>query len=312
MESGIYKITNLINNKVYIGQSRDLKTRIYKHNYYLKNNQHINKHLQNSYNKYGIESFKFEIIEYCTEDLLNKRECHWILKFESCDRQCGYNSMIPNPDENKFYHSDESKQRMSDSLVKYDKDDLISYLQEYYYHFGKVPTSRDLASTSNYPTIMVYFNMFGSYKEALIEADLYDFVVDKSPFTKKEYTKDEILQMFRDFIEENGRFPTHQEFKFTDKYNLPSKWSIDKHFGGRKGLKKALNYIDVVKEKELELALEGLRKLYEQDGKVNATTIDKSSLTRSASYYTLNFGSKIKAYEMAGIPIKRKYKKLPS
>lgn len=307
MESGIYKITNLVNNKVYIGQSRNLQSRITRHKYRLKNNEHINKHLQNSYNKYGNDSFKYEIIEYCEENILNERECHWILHFNSHNRLYGYNNMIPNPNESKFYHSDETKQKISEKSKKYSKEELISYLQEYYYHCGKVPTCRDI-DNFNSPTIMVYIKTFGSYKNALIEADLYDFVTDKSPFNKKDYTKDEILQLFREFIDKHGRFPTNQEIINSKDYNLPTQWSIEKNFRKRDDIKKELNYIDNTKIKEKELALEGLRKLYEQEGKINSNSIDKSSLTRSAKYYQLNFESINNAYELVGIPLQRKYK----
>ena len=60
-QSGIYKIS--INDKIYIGSAQNFKNRIYKHEYRLKKNTHVNKHLQNLYNKYGSGSFKFEILE---------------------------------------------------------------------------------------------------------------------------------------------------------------------------------------------------------------------------------------------------------
>jgi len=72
MKSGIYKIINLINDKIYIGSAVDLNKRCYQHFYNLKNNTHHSNYLQNSYNKYGIENFKFEIILRCPkEDLLS-------------------------------------------------------------------------------------------------------------------------------------------------------------------------------------------------------------------------------------------------
>lgn len=63
MRSGIYRIDNIINGKCYIGSSIDLDRRRKEHAYSLSNNSHGNKHLQNAYNKYGRESFKFTIIE---------------------------------------------------------------------------------------------------------------------------------------------------------------------------------------------------------------------------------------------------------
>lgn len=70
MNSGIYKITNLQTNKYYVGSTKDFKIRKQCHFSRLKNNSHTNKHLQNAYNKYGIDNFKFEIVEYVKEELL--------------------------------------------------------------------------------------------------------------------------------------------------------------------------------------------------------------------------------------------------
>ena len=61
--SGIYEITNLINNKIYIGSSINIKKRWKDHILLLKNQKHINVHLLNAWNKYGEENFSFSIIE---------------------------------------------------------------------------------------------------------------------------------------------------------------------------------------------------------------------------------------------------------
>ena len=77
---GIYKITNLINGKFYIGSSVRLKTRLCKHLGMLNRNEHPNGRLQNSYNKYD-SNFSFEIIENILEkDLLYvlEREQYYI------------------------------------------------------------------------------------------------------------------------------------------------------------------------------------------------------------------------------------------
>lgn len=60
---GIYKITNLKNNKCYIGSAINLKARIKRHVYELKNQLHNNIYLLRSFNKYGINNFEFELIE---------------------------------------------------------------------------------------------------------------------------------------------------------------------------------------------------------------------------------------------------------
>lgn len=91
----IYKIINKINNKVYIGQTIDIKfnKRYNNHISKLKNNKHPNFYLQNAFNKYGEENFEFIIIEDNISDMdtLNLREKYWGDYYNALDRECGYN-----------------------------------------------------------------------------------------------------------------------------------------------------------------------------------------------------------------------------
>lgn len=63
MAIGIYKITNIINNKFYIGSTRRLSERKTEHNYNLRKGQKENSILRNSVLKYGYQNFKFEVLE---------------------------------------------------------------------------------------------------------------------------------------------------------------------------------------------------------------------------------------------------------
>lgn len=76
-DKGIYKITNIINNKYYVGSSLDLMSRKANHFRKLKTNRHHCAHLQNAWNKYGEENFKWEVIE-----LLNDLDLTEIRKIE--------------------------------------------------------------------------------------------------------------------------------------------------------------------------------------------------------------------------------------
>jgi group I intron endonuclease len=60
---GIYIIRNKVTNKVYIGQSIDIKKRFREHKSYLKNSNHWNPNLQNICNKYGLDILEFKILE---------------------------------------------------------------------------------------------------------------------------------------------------------------------------------------------------------------------------------------------------------
>lgn len=78
----IYKITNLINSKIYIGKS--------KHNNpsYMGSGTLITKAII----KYGKENFSKEILEECdNEDDLNAKEIYWISKYNSTNPTIGYN-----------------------------------------------------------------------------------------------------------------------------------------------------------------------------------------------------------------------------
>ena len=74
IESGIYMIRNNINNNYYIGSSINLNRRKNSHFSKLRKNKHVNKKLQNSYNKYGQKNFEWIILKPCDKDSLQKEE----------------------------------------------------------------------------------------------------------------------------------------------------------------------------------------------------------------------------------------------
>ncbi len=110
MKSGIYKIINLVTNKVYVGSSSDLIGRSYTHFNDLSNGNHHSIKLQRSYNKHGRDTFIFEIIELCEIPDLIKREQFYIDTFDSY--KLGYNS-VPFAGSNLgMIHSDETKEKI--------------------------------------------------------------------------------------------------------------------------------------------------------------------------------------------------------
>jgi group I intron endonuclease len=72
--TGIYKITNNLNGKYYVGSSSDIYHRWYIHKCKLNNNHHANPHLQAAWNKYGEPSFRFNVIEVIPEEKLEAAE----------------------------------------------------------------------------------------------------------------------------------------------------------------------------------------------------------------------------------------------
>lgn len=87
--AGIYKITNKVNERVYIGQGKNITRRWHEHVKALSKGRHHSYKLQKDYEQFGIENFTFEIIERCSIDLLDTRELSNIEKYDSINT--GYN-----------------------------------------------------------------------------------------------------------------------------------------------------------------------------------------------------------------------------
>lgn len=89
---GIYKIVNLVNGKAYIGQSVDVNKRKREHlnNYKREENKH--KALYMAFNKYGINNFKFEVIQECSLEELDDLEIKYIELYDSYKK--GYNMTL--------------------------------------------------------------------------------------------------------------------------------------------------------------------------------------------------------------------------
>ena len=85
----IYKITNQINGKIYIGQTIGTLSKRWREHCFEASNGAKTYYLYQAMRKYGIENFNIEQIEQCSNDLLNEREIYWITKYNSYEK--GYN-----------------------------------------------------------------------------------------------------------------------------------------------------------------------------------------------------------------------------
>lgn len=91
MKSGIYRITCVINGRNYIGQSRDVSSRIWKHKSQLRKGIHENPYLQNAWNLYGEINFSFDFIEKVEIEKLDEREIFYIGFYKSHWTENGFN-----------------------------------------------------------------------------------------------------------------------------------------------------------------------------------------------------------------------------
>lgn len=93
---GIYAILNVLNNKCYVGSSRNIQRRKWEHTRELKYKTHCNSHLQAAWDKYGKDKFMFIVLEEVADkDDLHDRELHWIEIKKSMNSKFGYNLGIP-------------------------------------------------------------------------------------------------------------------------------------------------------------------------------------------------------------------------
>jgi hypothetical protein len=134
----IYKVTNLINSKVYIGKTeRGLEKRKQEHiKFALKINENFYSHFHFSIKKYGIDNFKWEIIDdtSITIQELNNKEKLYIEEYNSTNPLFGYNITIGgsggdtfsnNPNKHiiiekmKLWHQQNSKKGIESSSYKH-------------------------------------------------------------------------------------------------------------------------------------------------------------------------------------------------
>ena len=119
MTTGIYKITNLVNGKVYIGASKNIEKRWSAHR------RSVNSPIHSDLEILGEENFKFEVLLECPEDMLCQWERDMICLYDADDPEKGYNDRSNRPynlrlSEDRIGrpgtpHSEETKRKMSES-----------------------------------------------------------------------------------------------------------------------------------------------------------------------------------------------------
>lgn len=99
----IYKTTNLIENKIYIGQDSKNNTEYYG----------SGRKLKAKIAKYGKDNFIKEILEECDIDKLNDREVYWISYYDSMNPNIGYN--LTSGGSQHVIFSDETRKKLSNA-----------------------------------------------------------------------------------------------------------------------------------------------------------------------------------------------------
>ncbi len=108
---GIYKITNKLNGKCYIGQSVDILLRWQEHNHKQGKRTSI---IKQALHKYGIDNFTFEVLEECSKEELNAKEIQYIFKLKPQYNIRGGGGSI-------YVMPEETKRKISIAKTKYKK-----------------------------------------------------------------------------------------------------------------------------------------------------------------------------------------------
>lgn len=240
---GIYKITNTVNNKCYIGQSINLNKRIKQH-LKLWNNTKIKKYLYSAISKYGIENFQIEILEVFKLEineelkiLLDKYEIYYISKYNSFGKN-GYNETKGGENTLGVFHTDRVRKKISESLKNYYKSEegirlldkykkysigynykekyfikadsrteLSNILKEKGYSISPVTISHCMSGTNNYTLDFV----FGNTEEECLEK--LNFFKTKNALHSKALAPNysEYFEYLKTIVDKNGFLPKIEE-----------------------------------------------------------------------------------------------------
>ena len=183
----IYKITNSINGKVYIGKTmRSIESRLYEHKYVAENTEAHNSSypLYQAMRKYGIENFSFEIIEECNNQAIDEKEKEYIKQYNSYigfKNSNGYNATLGGEgavkhDRKLIYDLWEKGASIKEISNQFniDRNTVSKILREHYKNIETEIENRRRNNLSKSHSIEVFqysingtlLNTFPSYKEA--------------------------------------------------------------------------------------------------------------------------------------------------
>jgi group I intron endonuclease len=138
--SGIYCIENIDNGLKYIGYAQNIRSRWKYHKDRLNHNNHDNSYLQNAYNKYGLDKFKFYIVQELekNEELLKSMEIYWICYYNSFRGDGGGYNLTRGGDGNWCWEASEENRKIASDAKKGEKN----------YWFGKKLTKEHRTNDS--------------------------------------------------------------------------------------------------------------------------------------------------------------------
>lgn len=219
---GIYKITNKINNKIYVGQSIDIQRRWEEHKFYSKDDTV----LQHAFSKYGINNFIFEIIEECNIDELDEKEIYWISYYDSFENgynmnKGGNNHQFLNYEEILFVFKETKSIHKTAEITKSSRTSVRKILEIFNIDYEKeqgVPIQIVMVD----PITLKELKVFNSIVEAATFVKTSDSAIRKalkkdnrysSGFLWKKYNEDIVLKPLK-------KIPADRKKKIIEQYDL--------------------------------------------------------------------------------------------
>lgn len=214
-ESGIYKITNLLNGHCYIGQSVNIYRRYHSHHKVEYKNEKVSHYpLYLAFSKYGLENFKIEVLELCESSLLNEKEKYWISYFDSFKN--GYNATEGGQSWSENIYSQETKLKRLQTLEK------NKSLQGENHPRAKLSNEEVILIRSRYQNGESVSDIYKDYCEIYNSIDVFrrivlgntyqkvDFVLDKEDirYTNAKLSKEQVIDLRRRYYIENESLPS--------------------------------------------------------------------------------------------------------
>lgn len=212
MTMGVYKITNVINNKNYVGSSKNIQSRWKKHKLLLNKGQHHSYKLQRDWTEFGENNFLFEILE--DTDINNEkqlRECEqlWIDTLKSYKE--GYNILPfadPNGNKSDIQKWNDENGGFVFFMFRYNKPIFDNLPQEYIFKLFLIATYLDYENnlTINKKDMMELIglnrNSFGLFFNKLKDTNILlvegkSLKINNSIFSKGALNKN--IKQYNDF-----------------------------------------------------------------------------------------------------------------
>lgn len=218
MSCGIYKITNLINNKCYIGCSKNIEHRwiAHKSESIIEKNPQYNYSIHKAFRKYGIDNFSFEIIELTSEDMLFGREKYWINFYNSYKN--GYNETVGGDTGPSLPGESNPNSKLTEAEVIAIRQEILNgkMLSEVYKNYSDKITLRGFSHIwdgSSWPNIL---------PEAIEYVKSNEYISRIRSFARKSQYSDEKIKIWNEIKEKKQkglkRLDVYEEYK--DLYSL--------------------------------------------------------------------------------------------